>query len=100
MITMGAGTIKEARQILLIAFWQEQGPCRRDTVEGPNTAMNSPPIPKRHPIVKTVLDKAAGGQLPNLLYYRWGYDNRPDSAEGPTLGGHCLAETQTSTLRP
>lgn len=40
--------------------------------------MNSPPIPKRPPIVKTVLDKAAGGQLPNLLYYRWDYDNRPD----------------------
>ncbi len=78
VITMGIGTIMEARQILLLAFGAHKSGAVAEAVEGPITAMNPASILQLHPVVKVVLDDAAGGQLKKAAYYRWVYDNKPD----------------------
>jgi glucosamine-6-phosphate deaminase len=78
VITMGVGTIMEARQILLLAFGKNKARALAQAVEGPVTAMCPASILQMHPTVTIVLDEAAAGQLTKTDYYRWVYDNKPD----------------------
>jgi glucosamine-6-phosphate deaminase len=78
VITMGVGTIMEARQILLLAFGKEKAHAVAQAVEGAVTAMNPASALQMHPTVKVILDEAAAGQLTRIGYYRWVYDNKPD----------------------
>ncbi len=78
VLTMGIGSILEARQIVLLAFGEKKAPAVAGAVEGPVTAMNPASMLQMHPVAKVVLDEAAAGLLQRAEYYRWVYDNKPD----------------------
>jgi glucosamine-6-phosphate deaminase len=77
VITMGIGTIMEARQILLLAFGARKARAIADAVEGPIAAVSPASILQMHPVVKVCLDEGAASQLLRSDYYRWVYDNKP-----------------------
>jgi len=70
-ITMGVGTIFEAREILLIAGGEEKAAVCAEFIEGPVTARVTASMLQLHPIVKVVLDEAAASQLKQAGYYCW-----------------------------
>ena len=78
VITMGTGTIMEARQVLLMAFGPDKARALAEAVEGPITSMNPASILQLHPVAKIVLDEPAASRLRKADYYRWVYDNKPD----------------------
>jgi glucosamine-6-phosphate deaminase len=77
VITMGIGTIMEARENLLLAFGAHKARAIADAVEGPVAAIHPASILQMHPVVKVCLDDAAAGDLKRSDYYRWVYDNKP-----------------------
>src|ERR1700744_929164 len=77
VITMGIGTIMEARQNLLLAFGEKKAGAVAEAVEGPITAMNPASALQFHANTKFFLDAAAATQLKKADYYRWVYDNKP-----------------------
>ena len=78
VITMGIGTIMEARQIVLLAFGKNKAQAIAEAVEGPVTSMNPASVLQLHPVVRVILDEAAACQLRKADYYRWVYENKPD----------------------
>lgn len=76
-ITMGIGTIMEARQNLLLAFGKNKARAIAEAVEGPVTAMNPASVLQQHPHVTVCLDEAAASELKLTQYYHWVYDNKP-----------------------
>ena len=78
VITMGIGTIMEARQNLLLAFGSTKARAIAEAVEGPITAVNPASILQMHPVTKLCLDEAAAAQLKRADYFRWVYGNKPD----------------------
>ena len=78
VITMGIGTIMEARQNLLLAFGTTKARAIAEAVEGPITAINPASILQMHPDARVCLDTAASAQLKRADYYRWVYDNKPE----------------------
>jgi len=78
VITMGLGTIMEARQCVMLAFGKTKARAVADAVEGPVTANNPASILQMHPNVKLILDEAAASRLKRAEYYRWVYDHKPD----------------------
>ncbi|HEY4415765.1 MAG TPA: glucosamine-6-phosphate deaminase [Verrucomicrobiae bacterium] len=77
VITMGIGTIMEARQNLLLAFGEKKAGAVAEAVEGPITAMNPASALQFHASTKFFLDAAAAAQLKKSDYYRWVYENKP-----------------------
>jgi len=77
VITMGIGTIMEARQNLLLAFGSHKARAIAEAVEGPITSIHPASILQMHPAVKVCLDDAAAGQLQRADYFRWVYKNKP-----------------------
>jgi glucosamine-6-phosphate deaminase len=69
-VTMGVGTILEARRCLLLAIGEAKARAIRDTVEGPITAQVTASALQLHPDVITVLDEQAAGLLQRRDYYR------------------------------
>ena len=78
VITMGIGTIMEARQNLLLAFGQNKARAIAEAVEGPITSINPASIMQMHTVVKVILDEPAAGYLQRANYYRWVYEGKPD----------------------
>lgn len=78
VLTMGIGTIMEARQCMLLAFGTSKAHAIARTVEGPVTSMMPASILQLHPVAKAFLDEGAAGQLQNTAYYRWVYDGKPE----------------------
>ncbi|HUJ09501.1 MAG TPA: glucosamine-6-phosphate deaminase [Verrucomicrobiae bacterium] len=78
VITMGIGTILEARQIVLLAFGEQKAQAIAQAVEGPISAMCPASVLQLHPDTKVFLDEAASRLLTKVDYYRWVYDNKPD----------------------
>ena len=78
VITMGIGTIMEARQNLLLAFGAGKAKAIAAAVEGPVTAVNPASILQMHPVAKACLDTKAASKLTRSNYYRWVYNNKPD----------------------
>lgn len=79
-ITMGIGTIMDARMNLLLAFGQHKAKAVAAAVEGPVTAFVPASILQHHPAAKIFLDQSAAASLRLLDYYRWvAENNRPDS---------------------
>ena len=78
VITMGIGTIMEARQNLLLAFGQNKSRAIAEAVEGPITSINPASILQMHPVVKVILDEPAAADLKRADYYRWVYESKPD----------------------
>lgn len=77
-ITMGLGTILEARQCLLLAFGDAKAEAIRRAVEGPVTAMCPASVLQLHPDVRVVLDPAAARLLELRQYYLEVYANKPE----------------------
>jgi len=77
-ITMGIGTIMEARQNLLLAFGAGKARAIAAAVEGPITSIHPASILQMHSVVKVCLDEPAAGQLQRADYFHWVYDNKPE----------------------
>lgn len=78
VITMGIGTILEARHCVLLAFGKNKARAIAEAAEGPITSMNPASALQQHPKVTVFLDEAAASELKLQDYYRWVYDNKPD----------------------
>jgi glucosamine-6-phosphate deaminase len=77
VITMGIGTILDARSIVLLAFGAEKARAVAAMVEGPVTAIVPASALQWHPVVKVLLDEAAAGLLTRADYYRHVFANKP-----------------------
>jgi glucosamine-6-phosphate deaminase len=77
VITMGIGTIMDARLVILLAFGGAKARAIAAAVEGPVTAMTPASALQMHPIVKVCVDEAAAASLQRAEYYRWVYANKP-----------------------
>ncbi|GMV25924.1 MAG: glucosamine-6-phosphate deaminase [Phycisphaerae bacterium] len=62
-ITMGVGTILEARQVVLLAFGEHKAPIVRRAVEGDVTSTVAASFLQNHPNARFVLDPAAAADL-------------------------------------
>jgi glucosamine-6-phosphate deaminase len=63
-MTMGLGTIMEAREILLMAYGQAKADIVAKALKGPVTTKVPASILQRHPACTVMLDKAAASRLP------------------------------------
>ena len=70
-VTMGIGTILEARHCLLMAFGEDKKEAVTRAVEGPVSASLPASALQLHPQVKIFLDEKAASGLENADYYRW-----------------------------
>ncbi len=77
-ITMGIGTILEARTCLLMAFGRKKARAIALAVEGPVTAMVPASALQLHPRAIILLDRDAASELKNLEYYRWVFEHKPE----------------------
>ena len=77
VITMGIGTIMEARLNLLLAFGSRKANAIAEAVEGPVTSLNPASVLQMHPSVKVCLDESAASSLKRAEYYRWVYAHKP-----------------------
>lgn len=77
-ITMGIGTIMDAKMTLLLAFGEGKATAIQETVEGPVTAMVPASILQHHPQAKIFIDEAASTKLKLVDYYKWVYDGKPE----------------------
>ncbi len=68
-ITMGIGTILEARKILLLATGQAKSAAVAKSIEGPITSAVSASALQLHPDVTFIIDDAAASQLTQRDYY-------------------------------
>jgi glucosamine-6-phosphate deaminase len=62
-ITMGVGTILEARRVIMMAFGEGKAPIVAQAVEGPITAVVAASFLQNHPNASVVLDEAASARL-------------------------------------
>jgi glucosamine-6-phosphate deaminase len=77
-ITMGIGTIMEARKIVLLAFGEQKAAAVQQVIEGPISAMWPATILQMHPSVVVLLDEAAAARLEQKHYYREVAENKPN----------------------
>jgi len=77
VITMGVGTIMEARECLLVALGAGKAEAVAGMAEGPITADLPASVLQMHPRCKLIVDEAAAAKLRRSEYYRWVYDNKP-----------------------
>lgn len=68
-ITMGIGTILEARQVLLIATGDAKAQAVKDCIEGPLSASCPASALQMHPNTKIILDNQAASLLEHREYY-------------------------------
>ena len=69
-ITMGIGTILEARKVLLLATGTSKAAAVAKSIEGPITSAVSASALQLHPDVTFIIDDAAASQLTQRDYYR------------------------------
>jgi len=79
-LTMGVGTILEAREIVLLATGAAKADILARALEGPITAMISASALQAHPCCKVIVDEAAAGALRGSDYYRWAFEHAPEWA--------------------
>ncbi len=77
VITMGLGTIMDAKVCLLLAFGRKKATAVAQAVEGPITAMVPASILQMHPAAIVIVDEEAASELRRADYYRWVYDHKP-----------------------
>ena len=78
VITMGVGTILDARHCLVLATGAHKARAVAAMVEGPITAMVPASALQFHRKCTLIIDETAAGQLARGAYYRWVYDHKPD----------------------
>lgn len=77
-ITMGVGTILEARRLVVLVTGAEKAEILARAVEGPITSMISASAIQLHESCVVIVDEAAAIHLEGVDYYRWIYENEPD----------------------
>lgn len=77
-ITMGVGTILDARRCVLLATGNEKADIIARAVEGPITSMITASALQWHPRCTVVADEAAATRLQGQEYYRWIFANEPE----------------------
>jgi glucosamine-6-phosphate deaminase len=80
-ITMGVGTILEARTLVLCASGQNKATAVAAMVEGPVTSMTTASALQLHPSAKVFVDESAAGQLKMRDYYDWVMKKKPDAPQ-------------------
>ena len=80
-ITMGIGTIMEAKMNILLAFGEGKAEAIRDACEGPITAMIPASILQHHQVAKIFIDEPASSKLKLKDYYQWVYKGKPEWQE-------------------
>lgn len=80
-ITMGVGTILEARQIIMLANGRNKATAIARAVEGPITSMITASALQWHPLTRVYLDEEASGELMMRDYYNWIQEKKPDSPQ-------------------
>ncbi len=75
-ITMGVGTILEARKIILLANGPKKADIVAEALEGPVTAQVSASVLQMHRDVVVILDAQAGSRLKRADYYKWVYQEK------------------------
>ncbi len=76
-ITMGVGTILEARKLMLLANGENKAEAVANAIEGPVTSMITASALQLHPDSVIYLDEGAAGKLKMRDYYLWIQDNKP-----------------------
>jgi len=79
-MTMGVGTILDAREIVLLATGESKASIMAKALEGPVTSMVTASALQLHPACKVIVDEAAAAHLTEKDYYRWIFENEPDWA--------------------
>ena len=77
VVTMGVGTIMDARHCLVLAFGESKAKAVAAMVEGPVTAMVPASVLQMHAVCTLVVDEAAASLLQRRDYYQWVYQNKP-----------------------
>ena len=80
-VTMGVGTILEAKRILLLATGEAKADILAKAVEGPVTSMVTASSLQLHQDCTIVVDEAAGSKLQEKDYYNWIFQNEPEWEE-------------------
>lgn len=78
VITMGVGTIQDARRCLVLAFGERKSEVVARMVEGPITAMVPASALQLHRSAIAIIDEEAARRLTMIDYYRWVYANKPE----------------------
>jgi glucosamine-6-phosphate deaminase len=76
-ITMGVGTILEARRVLLLASGKNKAGAVAAAVEGPVTSMVTASALQMHPDTQVLLDEQAASGLKMREYYDWVQEKKP-----------------------
>ena len=76
-ITMGVGTILEARKIILVANGDKKAQAVADAIEGPVTCLCTASALQLHCDTTFFLDREATGLLKMIEYYEWIQAKRP-----------------------
>ena len=77
-LTMGVGTILEAKEILMVVTGEAKADILAKATEGPITAMISATALQLHKNCKVIVDEAAAIYLKGKDYYRWIFENEPE----------------------
>jgi glucosamine-6-phosphate deaminase len=75
-ITMGVGTIMDAKKILLIASGEGKADVCKEFIEGPVTSQITATALQLHSFAIVVLDEEAASKLERKVYYNWVRDNK------------------------
>jgi glucosamine-6-phosphate deaminase len=77
-LTMGVGTILDARRCLMLVTGAAKADIVAKAVEGPITSMISATAMQLHPKCTVIVDEAAAAKLTQQEYYRWIFANEPE----------------------
>jgi glucosamine-6-phosphate deaminase len=80
-ITMGVGTIIEARRCILLATGESKAEIIAKAVEGPISSMVTASALQLHPRCTVIVDEEASAHLKEREYYQWIFENEPDWQE-------------------
>jgi len=77
-LTMGVGTILEAKKIIMLVTGKEKAEILLKAVEGPITSMISATALQLHPACTVIVDEDAATLLQEKEYYKWIFQNEPE----------------------
>ena len=77
-ITMGVGTILEAKRLLTLVTGESKAEILAKAVEGPITSMVSATAIQLHQNVQVICDDSAATDLSAREYYDWIFENEPE----------------------
>lgn len=80
-LTMGVGTILDARRCLLLATGEAKADIIAQAVEGPITSMVTASALQLHAKATVIVDEAAATKLKEKEYYRWIFNSEPEWEE-------------------